>query len=331
MFTVKTYDGEKVLEELVLEGHKQAIVSIYDRLKGSLDLSRLKSIIVPEDYKKELFEIQRKNGHTESLVENNLGQSFAQRVSGKSDDGKTTYSLVIHKAIIFTLISDEITQALQLTLDEEEYESFLHTRQLAINTLYRQFAHIHELALNRTISWIRPNEEKGDLRSQYMIVAKQCWSEYFACRTAASTFSLSAEDCAEVIQTCSDAEEMLHGQRSKYNRRKIDLNDFVSEFHKYTAFILKKIACAHGNLYCLEKSREEVTQAIEEGLEARHVGAIWTEFGQVLSKLYDDYPEWKDDTVFNDICTLIEGYYKKHEIHINETPQGVCYDVPVGL
>lgn len=55
IFTVKTYNGKKENVELFIKGSKQVIWSIYNSLKDTLDLSLLNSIIVPEDYKMELF------------------------------------------------------------------------------------------------------------------------------------------------------------------------------------------------------------------------------------------------------------------------------------
>lgn len=332
IFTAKTYDGNNEIEELVIEGYKQAIWSIYNSLKDTLDLSLLNSIIVPDEYKIVLFEFQRLNGHSQFVTENEYGQGLAQVVSSKTNNGEIVYNVVIDKKIILALISDEALQAYKDNLnDDEQYESFFSTRQLAINTLCHEFGHVHEYGLNRSMEWMQSSKRKTDLHSQYIELAKQCWSEYFTCRTVSTTFPLKAEDCVEIINTCKDAEKMLQEKRSKYNRRLIDLNDFVFEFHKYTTFILKKIASAHGNLYCLADLREEVIQAIQDGLGESYVKAIWIKYGQVLSRLYEDYPNWKDDTVFNETCELIIEYYNQYEIFISETPQGIYYNIPVRL
>jgi len=332
VFTAKTYDGERKIEELVLEGYKQVIWSIYNRLNETLDLSLLNSIIVPEDYKTELFEFQRLNGHSEFMTENEYGQGFAQVVSSKTDHQNEVYNVIIDKKIILALLSDEALQLLKASInDDEQYESFLVTRQLAINTLCHEFGHIHEYSLNKNIEWMQGSEIKTDLHSQCAELAKKCWSEYFACRTVSFTYPFKVEDCIEMINTCNDAEKMLQKKRSKYNRRMISLNDFVSEFHNYTSFILKKIASFHGNLFSLEKSKEDVIQIVENKLGESYVKAIWTKFGKALNKLYDEYPNWKDDAVFNDICELIIEYYNQYEIYLHDTPQGIYYDIPVRL
>ena len=124
---------------------------------------------------------------------------------------------------------------------------------------------------------------------------------------------------------------MLQEKRSKYNRRIITLDDFVKEYHRYTTFILKKIASAHGNLFCLAESREDIIQIIEDNLRESYVKAIWSEYGRALNKLYKDYPMWKNATVFDDVISLIEKYYNQFDIYISQTSQGIYYDIPIRL
>jgi hypothetical protein len=316
IFNARTYNPDREIDNLVRDNYIQAILSIYNSLKDTLDLSLLNSIIVPEDYKTELFEFQRNNGHSEFITENEYGRGFAQVVSSKSDRGEIVYNVIIDKNIILSLLPDNFLQSIKDNLnDDEQYKTFCYTRQLAINTLCHEFGHIYEYSLNRKIEWIRDREMGTDLHSQYLELAKQCWSEYFACRTVSSTFPLKPEDCIEIINTCNDVEKMLQEKRSKYNRRIITLEDFVTEFHKYTTFILKKIASAHGNLYCLDESREDIIQIMEDNLRESYVKAIWSEYGRALNKLYKDYSMWKDATVFDDVIFLIEKYYNQFDIY----------------
>ncbi|NLL69737.1 MAG: hypothetical protein GX238_01250 [Epulopiscium sp.] len=329
VFDAKTY-GEYIMEEEQIEAFTQAIYSIYNTLKESLDLSLLNSIIIPEDYKEGLFDFQRLNGHTEFITENEYGRGMAQVVS--SENGETVYNIIIDKNIIFTLVGDDHLQAIKDNLNsEEEYALFLSSRQLAIYTLYHEFGHVHEYGLNRGIKWIQNKEVKTDLRSQYILLAMQCWSEYFACRTSSSAFPFDESDALEIITTCNNAEKGLQKQRSMYNRGIINLDNFVLEFHNYTGFILKKIASAHGNLYCLGDYREKMINVIEENLEESYVKTIWKNYGKTLDELYILYPNWEDDNVFNGLCELIVEYYKQYEIYISETPQGIYYDIPVRL
>ena len=320
VFNASTYKPGSEIEDLVKENYKQSIFLIYNSLKETLDLSLLNSIIVPEDYKTELFEFQSNNCHSEFITENEYGQGVAQVVSSKSDSGETIYNVVIDKKLIISLVADD-----------EQYKEFYDIRQLAINTLCHEFGHVHEYGLNRKMEWLQDIEMGTDLHSQYLELAKRCWSEYFACRTVSSTFPLKPEDCIEIINTCNDAEKMLQQKRSKYNRRIITLNDFVIEFHRYTTFILKKIASAHGNLYCLAESRGDIIQTMEDNFGEAYVKGIWSEYGRALNKLYEDYPMWKDNTVFDDIISLNEKYYNQFDIYISQITQGVYYDIPVRL
>ena len=331
LFNAKTF-GEQPMEKQQIEAYTQAIFSIYNTLKETLDLSLLNSIIIPEDYKEGLFDFQRLNGHVEFITENEYGRGMAQVVSSKNEREEIVYNIVIDKNIIFTLVGDEQLQGVKDNLKlEEEYNLFLSSRQLAINTLFHEFGHIHEYSLNRDIAWIHNLELKADLHSQLVILARQCWSEYFACRIASKSFPFDESVVVEIIETCNNAEDGLQKQRSKYNRRKIEIEEFVSEFHNYTNFILKKIACAHGNLYCLNDSREKIVDAVEAVFGDAYIKAIWKDYGNALDELYIQYPKWESDAIFNDLCNLFIKYYEQYEIFISETSKGTYYDIPIRL
>lgn len=330
LFNAKEFDGQD--RGYQKEIYTQVIFSIYNRLKEKLDLSLLDLIIIPEDYKEGLFDFQRQNEHNVFITENEYGRGMAQVVSSKNKMGETVYNIVIDKDLIFVLVGESQLESIKNNLNsEEEYRLFLSARQLAINTLYHEFVHIHEYSLNSGIDWIQNKDVKTDLRSQYIFLAIQCWSEYFACRISSESFPLDESVIRDVIATCINVENVLQKQRSEYNKRKIGLDEFVTKFHAYTDFLLKKIASTYGNLYCVGNSREKIIDFIEEGLGESYTKVIWKDYDKILDKLYQDYPDWKDDDVFDDVCDVIVKYYNQYEIYISETAQGMYYDIPVRL
>ena len=331
MFNAKTYNSEQVIEEAVKEIHKQAILSLYNTAKGTLELALLNLIIITEDYKTELFRFQKDNGHTEFITENEYGQGYAQVVSSQSIDDEEVYNILIDKTLAVALIGDDILLTMKESLNSEQYAELLNVRQMAINTICHEFAHVHEFSLNRDLEWLRNKKWGTDLPSFYLKLAMQCWSEYFACRTVSGTCYFKPEDCIELITTCREAEKMLQEKRSKYNRRLISLDNFVNDFHKYTTFLLKKIAYIHGNLYCFAESRERIVQSIKEDFEGVYAKNIWTDYGQAMNQLFEKHPMWKDETVFNDLISLIEKYFNQFEIYLHQENQGIYYDIPVRL
>ena len=330
VFNASTYEQSRKLEEMDVEYYEQVIFTIYNYLKDILDLSLLNMIVVPEDYKSEIFQFQRNNGHPEYITENKYGQGFAQVVSSRYSNGVINYNVFLDKKIVFALLDDNILLTCKDNLNDEDYRIMYDTRQLTINTLCHEFAHVHEYALNRNMEWLH-DDLGAALYSQYIALAKKCWSEYFACRTASSSFFLQSDYCTEIISTCNDVEKMLQKKRSEYNRRIITLDEFVGEFHYYTTFLLKKIASAHGNLYCLPESREEIIRVMEGAFSESYVKAIWTEYGQALNKLYEEYPFWKNISVFDDLISLNIKYFNQFDIYISETTEGVYYEIPVRL
>ncbi|MDF2605832.1 MAG: hypothetical protein K0S34_22 [Bacillales bacterium] len=332
LITAKTYDDKHILEDIVIENYRKSILSVYMQLEQILDTSLLNSIIIPEDYKNELFEFQRKNGHSEFVTENEYGKGHAQVVSSESENGDTVYNVIINKSVIFALVSDDALQRIKDYLaEDEQYISLFNARLRAINTIFHELVHVHEHSINNNIEWLQKIDEKTDLQNQYKRLALRCWSEYFACRIASATFNFKPENCYEIIGTCKDVELMLQKKRSKYNCRIITLDEFVIEFHNYTNFILKKIASEHGNLFSLMDEREDVIQMLENRLEETYIKKIWFESGKELDKLFDKYPNWEDHTILDGLIELIVKYHNQFEIYINETPEGIHYDIPVRI
>lgn len=326
IFNAVNYKGERI-ENTAKEIYKQAIISIYTTLKYKLDLSLLSSFIVPEDYESELFELQRINGHSNFITKNEYGQGIAQVVSCKE---KELYNIIVDKNVIFLIIPENQLNSIEISLGHE-YKTFLNSRQLAIYTVYHEFAHVHEFALNKNIKWLKEFKGNGELESHYFKLALDIWREYFACRTASISLVLQSEDLSEIITTCSDAENMLREKRRKYHRHILSLEDFVIDFHNYTSFILNKIGSAHGNLFSLEDRREEMIGLMEECYQDSYVKAIWVDLGITLYKLYEQHPMWTNQAVFKKLIDLIKNYYNQFEIYISDTGDGLYYDIPVRL
>lgn len=122
LFHAKTF-GEQPIEQQQIEAYTQAIFSIYNTLKETLNLSLLNSIIIPEDYKEGLFDFQRLNGHIEFITENEYGRGMAQVVSSKNESEEIVYNIAIDKNLIFALVGDDQLEAVKNNLNsQEEYD-----------------------------------------------------------------------------------------------------------------------------------------------------------------------------------------------------------------
>jgi len=103
----------------------------------------------------------------------------------------------------------------------------------------------------------------------------------------------------------------------------MSLDDYVFKFHKYTDFLLKKVARTHGNLHYLTG----IIQSLEYCLGETYVKAIWSEYGKIMNILYENYPTWKDESVFDDLISIIEKYYNQFDIFLRQDSQGIYYDI----
>jgi len=61
------------------------------------------------------------------------------------------------------------------------------------------------------------------------------------------------------------------------------------------------------------------------------IGTSWNDLGIIFECLFDEYPIWSSEKVFEELVNIISDYHKKHEIFIFETDHGVHYDIPLCL
>lgn len=332
IFNAMTFNDGRKIDNSIIEIYKQSIVSIYNSLDETLDLSLLNFIIVPENYKTELFEFQRKNNHMESLTENEFGCGLAQVVSSNADTGETVYNIIIDKNTIVSLYPNYTLQSIKEYLqDEDHYNEFLYTRQSEINVLCHELGHINDYGLSKNIVWINERKTENTVKSQYLTLAIQIWREYYACRTISFTFPYNIQNINDDIKMCFDTEKMLLEKRKKYNAKCIKLEDFLKEFFDYTKFILIKLSYMHGNLYCLENLREEAVMEINHSLEKSFAFTIWNDLGNTMNQLFEMFPNWESEYVFDQLILLLEKYHNQFDVFMIQKSEGIYYDIPVKL
>jgi len=173
--------------------------------------------------------------------------------------GIISATVFITKYLALSLYPDNVIDELKDKLEESDYKNLCYSRQIAINTLHHKFAHVYQKKLLMNIDWANDFEEKKlSFYDQYISLCLTIWDEYFTCRISCNSKQLKFDDIEELVSTSINIEKKLKEQRKLYHTHQIKLDEFVSEFHKLTNMVLKKIAYLHGQLhvYSNEKRHE---------------------------------------------------------------------------
>jgi hypothetical protein len=309
--------------------YKACIESIYNQLSISFNLTNLSQVVIPEDYEKELLSFQRKNGKREFITKNDFGLGYAQVVSFKKNE-KMNYVIFLRKDLLSALLPDEQMETFQKSLSEENYAEALKARNLAINTIIHEFAHVDEMNDRELIGWIDTIKADGSLVSFLSDISLAVWAEYYACRKSNLICQIEDYLLEEIIETCKQIDIMIQEQREQYHRSKVSLDEFVSYFHSYTSFVLKKMASYHGHLFAMSYDyRIETIQNISALLIDQPAYLIWSELGAELELLFKRFPEWESEESLNNMINILRQYYNRYEVYLSDTELGIYYNIPV--
>ncbi len=309
--------------------YKLCIESIYDQLSSGLNLVNLSQVIIPEDYEKELFSFQQKNGQREFITKNEFGLGFAQVVTVTENDD-TRHVIFLRKDLVAALLPDEQLEILQKSLSEENYEEALKARNLAINTIIHEFAHVDEMNKRELMGWIDTIKGVVSVDSKYFNDCFSIWTEYYACRKVSTSLQIKADLIVEMVETCKSVDSKIQEQREKYHMHQVSLDEFVIYFHEYTSFMLNKMASNHGHFFAIPSdSRIEIIEQVSELLIGQPAYLIWSELGIELDLLFQHFPKWESVESLNNFKEIIKRYYNGYDIFMSDTEMGVYYDIPV--
>jgi hypothetical protein len=240
------------------------------------------------------------------------------------------YVIFLRKDLLSALLPDEQMETFQKSLSEENYAEALKARNLAINTIIHEFAHVDEMNDRELIGWIDTIKADGSLVSFLSDISLAVWAEYYACRKSNLICQIEDYLLEEIIETCKQIDIMIQEQREQYHRSKVSLDEFVSYFHSYTSFVLKKMASYHGHLFAMSYDyRIETIQNISALLIDQPAYLIWSELGAELELLFKRFPEWESEESLNNMINILRQYYNRYEVYLSDTELGIYYNIPV--
>jgi hypothetical protein len=329
-FSAKTTEGIT----LINEGHKEYLLKalhvVAEQLGEGLNLSTLKTIIIPENFKTDLFEFQKSVGLPQECTDNENAQAVAKVLTYIENEEKVN-TIFFSKALVFTLFDENSLSELKKEMDEESFKEIVVIRQTAINLLHHELSHVHEGNLSESIVWKKDLNKHGvKLLEQLRYRAMNLWHEYYACRNSALTHYLREVDTVYIIELCKKIETEILDKRKEYNLRIVNLNEFVTMFHENINTLLIYSVYAHGNYFSLNsEDRQRISNEIFESLSGTLFKEIWQDLGVELDKLFFLYPSWDTIDVLDNLCKVILCYIESFDIYLQDVPNGLYYNIPV--
>ncbi|WP_434290217.1 hypothetical protein [Clostridium botulinum] len=333
-FLAKSFNGKEMITEEEKNYCEQIIYELVKDLSKEMNISNLEAIIIPDNYKKELFKFQKSRGLSEWCTDDDIGSGMGQTIN-RISNGKGIQTIFLRKELIAVLEHYKALLDIKKNEDEgllelNEDEDLLEITVNAMNVLHHELSHVHEMNITENIKWTNNlNFDDNLLNYRCRELAMIIWREYYACRFSSETHKITSSDTDYIIKLSNKIETEILSQKEKYNLKKIELNDFDIMFHKNISVLLKLSASAHGNYFFLtsKNKRDENISRVWEGLKGTLFQNQWIQLGVILDRLFSQYPNWDTIDILDDLCNLTITYMQKFNIYIDNTPEGLYYRI----
>ena len=311
IFNAKKLLGKIPVNTELKEYYEQIIKIFVESELSYLNLDKLNSIIIPDDFLQDVLDFQ----HGKGLANPNVTNTKYARAYGKMlyVPEEDSYYVFVDADKATFMIDDRIFEVFFSGLTEDDYEQCLMERKQAFNLLAHELSHV-ELESNISI-----DVSTETLQEQEASMWKQIFEEYYACRRASRIYGDGS-----IIQHnedyLNDIESEIMTQRRRYNYRKIGLDNFCKVFHQYARMSLIYVVSELG---CSKELNFEVTY------ENVKVGKYILDLNNEFNEMYEMVCSEGRLIVSEKLIKLAFDYFAEFRIFISETEKGIRYDIPV--
>lgn len=286
-------------DEKAVKAIKDAFSQIID-LFPDLNLSSLESIIIPDDFGKELIQFQKEK-QLRSGFTNNDGYLAVGKLMSYIKDGEFNTSMFLDPRIVFLLFDEQ-------------------SNQNSIHIIHHELCHVHDDDEKYCVFGVTDPEEffsqtEDKVRQVLYAHADLVWSEYIATRLSAHSKPEDHDMYAETIldllpktiSECKDeiASYRLHGDISKLFG---DIQLATSLFLKTTAYF---IGYCHG-------FNQEISVELNKFIRVNYsyLADVWEPLHTHLQEMYSSYGRWNDIYVLEDLAEIVNRLWVNCGINI---------------
>ena len=319
-------EPEQEIKEQTLLVHKDFILQVIPIIAKDLDISNLKSIIIPENFKEELSSFQKENNLPVEMTDNEHGVCKGKTMNLK--DGSESAVIFLDKECLLYYAADNIIQ--KIPYGEEIIATVYRARSFWVNTLHHELCHVDERNKRKSISWLQNRRiDPAEPFDRYLDLAMILFEEYYACRKSSGTHFILGLDTNNLVDEVRIIESEIFAKRTAYNDGKISLESFFQFFVSYSRLLLTRVAYALGNYYCVDDDkRKEQYNWLSDKLDGTNAGEILHELDMALNNLYEVYPQWENENVLEDLADLVGYYYLLFRITLHNHGESLFISIP---
>ncbi len=289
-----------------------AIIGLLERF-NTLDLRRLDSIIVTENFERDIESLTTtKNAHFKNKYINKK-KTLAKVLTLPN---KNDFKMVL---VMNATFAQNLLNHIDNTMPYVD----------AVHVFHHELGHIHDNnnKIDKFKEQIQHSKYEGKNSILYPI-AEVCWSEYIANYISSS----SAEESMlpELVATSFelDIREREHNIRTevmafKTNKTRTDLlhsmRDDIEALLKTASYVL-------GYLHGMNKSLEELSYDTDYVLETSYFKDIWEVLNYEFNSMLDVYPNgWVNLNIYKNLAFAIEAFFNQMGIVLLENEKKELY------
>jgi hypothetical protein len=305
-------------EGLPIERLSEPFEDLIRQLVQGLEIESLKYIIIPEDFKTELFKFQKSKGLREECTENEVGVAGGKVVPYiEADD--LEICIFLDPAVfglLFSKESDEVLNGIQIMRHElcHVHDNYLKSRVLSLDFITNQERdfewalklhadHVWSEYIANKLSKIKVNINETEINIPAQVSFKQDMSLYFD----------------SIVKVKVDAQSYIDAYRTHR-----DILRLYQEIQECSNFLLGMMGRVYGHL-C---PYEEVLEKMNEGIKDTYAFEIWMPLCRSLNVLDSNYPRWSGEQEFDELSQVVLKTWHILGIYPRVTANGLYIDVP---
>jgi len=333
--TVKSFDNPQLnfLIPSIDNAMKGAIIQLADLEEPHIDISKLNTVHIPEDYQNELFSFQQKIGHTKFVTNNEIAKGAAQVINVKKTDCTTDdligYHIFMDKCIPMILLLSEYSLNTKngIQLSDKEIDQLKEDKLDYLIRVRHELAHIEDLSNQELLLWIPKMYQDYSVKGQLRCQALHLWREFYACQRSIFNHNakLLAQNLDELIINLEKAEREICELRWEYNKQSITLESFIKGLfdYIYTAYVYCCYSAGHLDIiYDGFFERHPINNTPSRFLP--HFPKLW----EALRTLREMYPNWSGAEIFDEIAVTLLATIKSFEVYPSDTAEGMYFSIP---
>jgi hypothetical protein len=304
-----TVEGLKTNEEAQSIGNIVLEVTKTLSERFSLDISKLKRVLVSTDFGSALQRVVSEYNHTtpSSFTQSKQATAIGQVVTRLGSDGTNEeYTLVLSINFFIELFDDKGN----LFVNKSTISSIVHR-------LHHEIVHVHEKnTLTCLQKYFRVNEY-GDV---LLVSATRVWSEYLANFISSKTASNEIVDdfLKNLEVVINDVPKEVDDYVLSFQKKQIMLDEMYVEVKKRVRLIINSFGYAIGYIHGLNINIDEYYPELAVSISNSKLNQPLNNLTHSLTQLLEKYNnnEIKDFDDFTNIATSIEGVFDAFGITI---------------